>query len=61
MLVQRKGVGKSVVRGHFDVVDYEGFDRAFGGLELEAELLGQGGEDGGGRVAVGGIVRGPVE
>src|ERR1039458_7199123 len=35
-----------VCGGHFDVVDDEGVDGVFGGLELEAELVLDGGEDG---------------
>src|ERR1035437_1073808 len=40
-----KRASRSVCRGHFDVVDDEGVDGAFGGLELEAKLLLDGGED----------------
>src|ERR1035441_456733 len=52
-----------VLRGHLDVVDDEGVDGAFGGLELEAELVLDGGKDGNdiGATLLGGDIVGPFE
>src|ERR1039458_1614643 len=52
-----------VCGGHFDVVDDEGVDGAFGGLELEAELVFNRSEDGDdvGASLLGGDVVGPFE
>ena len=51
-----------ILGGHLDVVDDEGFDWALGGLELEAELLLHGGEEGGRGVGreVGGVIARPL-
>src|ERR1035441_4126525 len=52
-----------VFGGHCDVVDDEGVDGAFGGLELEAELVFNRSEDGDdvGASLLGGDVVGPFE
>src|SRR5581483_8477116 len=58
--VLREGL---VCCGHFYVVDDENVDRAFGGFELEAELLLEGGEEIGRVVVVRGrsVVGSPLE